>query len=114
MKRPKYRVVKEHRASFSYTMIAAEGDEVSVEREDPEMPGWFWCKDKDDVEMWVPSTHIKIDGEKGTFTQDYNSVEIDANVGESVQFLGESNGWMECLNSSWVYGWIPSAKLTPV
>jgi len=111
VKRQRYRVVKEHRASFPYAMLASEGDEVTVGREDPEMPGWYWCKDGRGIEMWVPSTHLAIDGKKGKFTQDYNSTELDAAVGETVQRLGESLGWIECLNGQWRYGWIPLPKL---
>ena len=111
MKRQKYRVVKEHKASFSYAIIAAEGDEVSVGKEDPEMPDWFWCRDSQGVEMWVPSTHIDIKDLRGRFNQDYNSVELDANVGDLVQYLGESTGWVECLDNEWRYGWIPKNKL---
>ena len=113
MKRPRYRVVKEHRASFPYAMLAAEGDEVSIGREDPDMPGWFWCKDGKGVEAWMPKTHISIEGTRGRITQDYNSAELDAGVGETVQYLGESLGWVECLDSRWRYGWIPADKLEP-
>ena len=77
MKRQKYRVKGDHKASFNYAMVAAEGDEVTVGREDPEMPGWFWCKDANGVEMWVPSTHLAINGIRGVFNQNYNSVELD-------------------------------------
>lgn len=114
MKRSRYRVVVEHRASFDYAMVAAEGDEVSVGREDPEMPGWYWCEDAEGIEMWVPSTHITVEGNRAKFMLDYNSVELDATVGETVQCLGESLGWMECLNRQWRYGWIPRSKLEPV
>lgn len=111
MKRPRYRVTKEHKASFTYALIAVEGDEVTVGREDPEMPGWFWCKNKKGVEMWVPRTHLRIEGQLGHFTQDYNSTELDAKMGESVQVLGETMGWAECLDDEWRYGWIPLTKL---
>jgi hypothetical protein len=111
MKRPKYRAVKEHKASFPYAMVANEGDEVSIGREDPEMPGWYWCRDKKGFEMWVPSTHLKIEGVRGTFTQDYNSVELDIAPGDFVQYLGEALGWAECLDAWWRYGWIPLSKL---
>ena len=50
MRRPKYMVVKEHRASFPNAMIAVEGDEVTVGKKDPEMPGWHWCRDRNGVE----------------------------------------------------------------
>ena len=111
MKRPKYRVVNEHKASFPYAMIAIEGDEVIVGKEDPEMHGWYWCKDKNDVEAWVPASHISIKDGEGIFTQDYNSIELDAKEGDVIQYLGESSGWVECLDGKWKYGWIPKDKL---
>ena len=113
MKRPTYRVIKAHKASFTYAMLAAEGSEVSVGREDPEMPGWYWCKDAKGVEMWVPSTHMDIAGDKAVFNQPYNSVELDVAVGDVVQYLGEALGWAECLDGGWRYGWVPSNKLAP-
>jgi len=79
MKRPKYMVVNEHRASFPYAMIAIEGDEVIVGKEDPEMHGWYRCKDKNDVEAWAPASHISIKDGEGIFTQDCNSIELDVN-----------------------------------
>ena len=114
MKRPKYRVVKEHKASFPYAMIAFEGSEVVVGREDSEMPGWYWCKDENNVEAWVPASHISIKDGKGIFTQDYNSIELDAKEGEVIQYLGEASGWVECLDGEWKYGWIPKDKLVRI
>jgi len=111
MRRQKYRVTKDHNASFPYVLLAVEGDEVSVGKEDSEMPGWFWCKDKLGVEMWVPKTHLTIDVGKAVFNQPYNSTELNAAPGELVQYIGEALGWVECLDSKWRYGWIPSAKL---
>ena len=111
MGRPKYRVVKDHKSSFPYALIAVKGDELLVGKEDPEMPNWYWCKNINGVEAWVPITHITILGNKGILTQDYNSVELDVREGEVVQFLGETLGWMECLNYEWRYGWIPKDKL---
>jgi hypothetical protein len=114
MVRPRFRVTETHKASFSYVMLAAPGDNVSVGREDPEMKGWFWCKDDEGVEMWVPSTHLNIKGSIGVFNQPYNSKEIDAKPGDIVQFLGETLGWVECLDKQWRYGWIERNKLTQV
>lgn len=114
MRRPKYRVVEEHRASFPNAMMAVESDVVTVGREDPEMPGWHWCRDRNGVDAWVPESHISIQDDKGVFTQDYNSVELNARKGEIIQYLGETLGWVECLNSEWRYGWIPRKKVAPV
>ena len=84
MPREKYKVVKQHRASFYYVMIAKEGDSIIIGKEDTEMPGWYWCRDNNNVEAWVPKTHIEIDEGKGLFNQDYNSTEHDAQPGEIV------------------------------
>jgi hypothetical protein len=114
MRRPIYRVAREHRASFAFAMVAAEGDRVSIGRKDPEMPGWFWCRDSRGLEMWVPSTHLNIGEGKGIFNQPYNSVELNVAVGDMIQFLGEALGWVECLDVAWRYGWVPADKLIPV
>ena len=111
MQRPLYRVIKEHNASFPEAMIAEKGDKVKVGREDPEMQGWYWCKDKAGHEAWVPKTHIDISGSNGVFNQPYNSIELTVKPDEFVQHLGESLGWTECLNKEWKYGWVPSEKL---
>jgi hypothetical protein len=105
-----FRVIEKHQASFDYAFIAEKGDVVAVSREDDETPGWFWCMDVDGLEAWVPETHLKIEGDKGTFNQPYNSIEHSVSPGDIVQYLGESLGWMECLNSKWEYGWIPLHK----
>ncbi len=105
------RVIAEHKASFDYTMVAAKGDKVHVGREDPETPGWFWCRNAAGVEMWAPSTHLNIRGDEGVFTRDYDSVELDAAVGDVVHCVGEALGWAECIDGDGEYGWIPLNKL---
>jgi hypothetical protein len=114
MQRPQYRVIKEHKASFTEAMIAEKGNHVKVGQEDNKMRGWYWCKDKEGYEAWVPKTHIDISGSDGVFNQPYNSIEHSVKPGELVQYLGDSLGWTECLNKDWRYGWIPSEKLVLV
>jgi len=114
MVRPKFYVKQEHKASFPYALIAEEGDQVTVGKEDPEMPGWYWCKDKEGVEAWIPKTYLKVKGDKAVFIQDYNSIELDAQPGEKVQYLGKALGWAECLNNEWRYGWLPLNKLEKI
>jgi hypothetical protein len=111
MQRPIYRVIKTHKASIPEAMIAAKGDRVKVGKEDPEMPGWYWCQDQNGTEAWVPETHLTMSKVEVVFNQPYNSIEHTVALGELVQYLGESLGWTECLNKEWKYGWIPSEKL---
>ncbi len=109
-----YRVVEAHKASFDYYVTAETGEEVSVGREDDEMPKWFWCKNSRGEEMWVPKTHIEINGDKAVFIQPYNTFEHNVEPGDVVQYIGESLGWIECLDKNWKYGWIPTPKLEKI
>jgi hypothetical protein len=114
MPRQLFRVIIEHKASFSYALLTDRGDKVKVTCEDPEMLGWYWCIDQGGVGAWVPETHIDLHGDTATFNQPYNSVEHDAQPEEKVQYLGEALGWVECLNKEWRYGWIPAEKLEKI
>ncbi len=40
--------------------------------------------------------------------------ELGIELPDAPQYLGESLGWVECLNEKWVYGWIPAPKLEKV
>ena len=106
-----YRVTEEHKATFDYSFTALKGEAITLGKEDHEMPKWFWCKNKDGLGAWIPETHIEIEGKTAVFNQPYNSQEHNAKPEEIVQYLGESLGWIECLNSEWKYGWIPTPKL---
>ena len=64
------RVVERHDASFPYSMVVKEGDEVEVGREDPEMPGWLWCTNAEGISGWVPDVYIRVEGEKGRILVD--------------------------------------------
>ena len=111
MQRPLYRVIKAHEASFPEAMIATKGDRVHIGKEDPEMSGWYWCRNEKGIEAWVPKTHLTMSEGEVLFNQPYNSIEVTVVSGEVVQYLGESLGWTECLNKEWKYGWVPSEKL---
>jgi hypothetical protein len=114
MNRPLYKVTENHKASFSEALIAEIRDKVKVGREDPEMPGWYWCQDQKGMEAWIPKTHLDIEEDEAFFNQPYNSIEHTVEKGEIVQYLGESLGWIECLDNKWKYGWIPSNKLEKI
>lgn len=109
-----YRVIKEHKAGFPDAMIAMIGDRVKIGREDTEMPGWYWCSDKNEIDAWVPEPYIDMKDGDAVFNQPYNSIEHSVVLGEIVQYLGEVFEWTECLNKEWKYGWIPSEKLKKI
>jgi hypothetical protein len=114
MNKQLYKVTKEHKPSFEQAIKAEKGEEVTVGKEDKDMPGWFWCKNRIGVEAWVPETMLEIQGTQGVFTIDYDSTELKVKEGEIVEYLGETLGWVECLKNDREYGWIPKDKLEKI
>lgn len=114
MNRELYKVTKEHKASSQKAMILNKGDKVKVSREDPEMPGWYWCTDSGGIEAWVPNTVLIIEKGYATLNQPYNSIEHTVKPGEIIQYLDETLSWVECLNKEWRYGWVPRDKVEKI
>ena len=108
----KLKVTKPHKASFDYNVIFKRGDKVKVGREDPEMPGWYWCKDKNGVESWIPEEYLGISGEEGTITTDYDTGELTVEQGEVFEYVTEVKYWTLCRDQD-REGWIPTENLEP-
>jgi hypothetical protein len=110
----KLRVKAPHRASFDYSVIFKKGDKVKVGEEDPEMPGWFWCENKDGVWSWVPKEYLAIEGSEGTITQSYDTTELTVTVGETLDYLREVSFWTLCRARDGGKGWVPTKNLERV
>ena len=107
----KLRVKAPHKASFEYSVIFKKGDEIKVGKEDPEMPGWFWCQNKDGVWSWVPQEFFTRSDSEGTITHDYDTTELTVVVGEILEYLREVSLWTFCRTSDGREGWVPTKKL---
>jgi len=105
------RVVERHDASFPYSMVVKKGDEVKVGREDPDMPGWLWCTNAEGVSGWVPDVYIRVEGDKGKVLIDYDTIEFTVDVGETLEYIKEANGWAWCRNGEGRLGWVPLSKV---
>ncbi len=110
----KLRVVKRHDASFPYSMVVREGDEIDVGREDPEMPGWHWCTNAEGVSGWVPDSYIRIESNKGRVVVDYDTIELTVEVGETLEYIKETKGWAWCRNGEGEHGWVPLDKVEEI
>jgi hypothetical protein len=108
----KLRVVKPHSASFDYNVVFKRGDEVKVGREDPEMPGWYWCENREGVWSWIPEEYLRIDGEEGAITTDYDTGELTVEPGEVFEYVAEVKYWTLCRDRD-REGWIPTENLEP-
>jgi len=107
----KLHVQKAHKASFDYSVVFRKGDKVRVGREDPEMPGWYWCEDKDGVWSWIPEEYLKRDGAEGLVTHDYDTTELTVKAGDILEYVTEVKFWTLCRAHDGREGWVPTIKL---
>jgi hypothetical protein len=110
----KFRVKAPHKASFDYSVVFKKGDKVTVGKEDPEMPGWFWCMNKDGVWSWVPREYLAKSDSEGTITHGYDTTELTVAVGEIMEYLGGVSFWTFCRTSDGRKGWVPTKNLERV
>jgi SH3-like domain-containing protein len=114
MKNVKLRVKKAHKASFDYSVAFKKGDKVKVGKEDPEMPSWFWCENKDGVWSWIPQEYLTREGSEGTITHGYDTTELTVAIGETLEYLREVKFWTLCRTRYGKEGWVPTRNLERV
>ena len=105
------RVVKPHKASFDYSVAFEKGDRVKVGREDPEMPGWWWCENEDGVWSWVPEEYLERRGRDGVITHRYETGELTVDEGDTLEYVTEVHLWTLCGAWDGRVGWVPTANL---
>jgi hypothetical protein len=105
------RVTARYERVYPDPIVMQVGDEVRVEREDEEAPGWWWCVHPDGRSGWVPEAYFVRGGSVGVAQRDYSAVELTVEEGEEVA-LGELvNGWYWVTNAAGERGWVPAANL---
>jgi len=92
-------------------MLVRAGAAVKIGRRDDEFPDWLWCTDESGEGAWVPESYLHIKGDHGIFNRDYNSCELDIDIGEELMILEEASGWFWCERQSGELGWLPVAKV---
>ena len=110
----KLRVIKAHKASFNYSVVFKKGDKVRAGREDPDMPGWFWCENKGGVWSWIPEEYLDRTGAKGTIIHNYDTTELTVDVGDVLDYVTEVKFWTLCRTHGGGKGWVPTADLERV
>lgn len=86
---------------------------MTIEREDDEYPGWFWAVTAEGRCGWVHRDYLRDATAPGSTlcTRPYTSLELDTEVGESLQVLDELDGWYLTRNGSAAVGWVPIATV---
>ncbi len=106
-----YRVVKNRTSESEDPIQLKKGDLLRcMESSDSECdwPNWIFCKYKGQ-EGWVPSQIIRVEGNKGLITENYDAREFTVVVGEIYCAEKKLNGWIWAYKEGETdsYGWVP-------
>jgi uncharacterized protein YgiM (DUF1202 family) len=104
-------IVADYTTKFTDPLKLHAGDKVTLGQKDPEYPGWIWCTDTNHKSGWAPVAFIKIDGDTGVMTRDYDAAELSVTVGDTVTILSEESGWYWCKTSRGEIGWLPKENV---
>jgi SH3-like domain-containing protein len=105
------RVITEWKIMYVDPITVAAGELISVGKEDPDWPGWRWCRDARGKEGWVPEAFIS-DGKR--IARDYTARELAASPGDEVEIVEEAAGWMWCTKAAGASGWMPARHLSRI
>lgn len=103
-----FRVIQDYTREFEKPMIRRKGDRIEVIRKnDGKYRDWYWCRDSEGIETWVPETLLEINGKDGFLKSDYTSWELTVSEGEIISVNFETGGWAFCTNAEGEEGWVP-------
>ena len=110
------KVIKAHETEIAKTLTAKKGESLEGTEKETKWEGWLWCRNKADVDGWVPKSYLKPLSEPGQYQllQDYTARELKAQPGEEVMVLIEESGWAWARTPFGEEGWIPLENLGDV
>ncbi|MBT1683991.1 hypothetical protein KK095_13030 [Curtobacterium flaccumfaciens pv. flaccumfaciens] len=108
----RYVLTADHEIPERAPLVIRPGDLVQVGDRDTEWPAFVFVTTSQGA-GWVPARHIDIDGSVGIVRAGYDTTELPAVSGESVDVLEEDSesGWCWCRNADGREGWIPHRVL---
>ena len=107
-------VVRDYVAQYPDPIVVGRGAEVLVEREDPEFPGWWWCRAADGRAGWVPVDLLASPPAPGTSVRvvaDYSARELTVHAGMSLELLEERAQWILTRAPNGAIGWLPASHI---
>jgi hypothetical protein len=108
------RATRDYAAQYANPIEVSADAVVTVEREDAENPGWWWCVGPDARSGWVPAVLIEPQPSPGASVRvrsSYSARELAMTSGESVFVLREYAGWVLLQNTLGAFGWAPSTHV---
>lgn len=100
-------VRRRHIPQVGAVIRASAGDVLHFERRESVYPGWIWCTDKNLARAWVPESFVSIEGHTCRMLRDYDSIELEIDVGDKIDVIEIVSGWAWVKDSRNRRGWVP-------
>ena len=104
-------VVSPYSAAYPNPIALQSGAAVTVEREDPDFPGWHWCQCANGTSGWVHESFLASTAGSTTALHDYCARELTVSVSAAGTMLRELSGWALVRLDSGEEGWLPVANV---
>ena len=108
------RVIAAHRAPERPAIRVAPGEAVTLGERDQDWPEFVWTTLANGLGGWIPSVLFDRDRGEATAQQDYDTRELDADVGDELLLHHELAGWWWAENADGAQGWIPARVLETI
>lgn len=110
------KVIKAHESEITKTLTVKKGESLEGTEKETGWEGWLWCRNKAEIEGWVPKSYLEPLSEAGQYQllQDYTARELKVQPGEEVMVLIEESGWAWARTPFGEEGWIPLENLGDV
>jgi SH3-like domain-containing protein len=102
-------IIRGYSPQYADPIHVAAGERVFVGREDPEFPGWKWCRGPDGREGWVPVELLSDTTGDARVLSDYSARELAVMPGEEVAVEDARHDWLLARNKKGKRGWIPAS-----
>ncbi|WGD36785.1 SH3 domain-containing protein [Lysinibacter sp. HNR] len=111
----RYLLIEDHEIPTRAPLKIQPGEEVSIGKRDTEWPAFVFVTTPTGT-GWVPARHIDTHGSLGTVLVAYDTTELPASAGETVEVLSDDpeSGWAWCRNRSGLEGWVPHRVLRAI
>jgi uncharacterized protein YgiM (DUF1202 family) len=107
----KARVIAAYQSASPDPLMAKTEEELKIGGRDADWPGWIHCTDNRGKSGWVPDAYLDVNGKSGRMKVDYWAGELSVDVGDELTVEKEESGWVWCVNTAGVKGWIPSKQI---
>lgn len=108
---PRVRAARPYQTVYHEPIEFCAGERVQVGREDPEYPGWHWCRVASGREGWVHRSFLgATQGETQAITA-YSARELDVSAGDCGEVLESLAGWIYLRLDDGRVGWLPQSHV---